>query len=439
MVYRYLSELKPHPKNEYYFDNTTDGSFEILKDSLRKAEDKKVDNEILITKDNVIICGHQRVRAAKELGWEKINCKVEKDLTDEEVEIKLITDNLTQRGAKGLNELKLGRCLNKLCEFYGLEKGNNQHTTDERIGNYFRSTIGEFSTRRELVEAFGLIERTANNYQSLAKNSGEELEEAVLSGKIKPTNAISISRLPKEQQKEVVAFVEENGKVSGAKIEEKIKTLKEESQSDEKIKGAIESKQFKDTIKQNEEEIQSKEQNEDIVTFDDIEMYFKYGNGSDYEKEKLKMLKEYISDPVGSIDCLDDNRINYMLTDYVTKIKNNILKLSDVEKLKENIKRYINKIKSSLDDFENILEGVNFLESTINQILDYVDEETVTGCDDEGFLYNVAGKKIGQISNYKRNGLIYDYIKEDENDEDVFYAYDKNGKKLGDIVWFLNK
>ncbi len=431
MIYKNINELIPHPKNEYYFDDSDDGSFEILVESLSKSEEKKANNDVLITEDNVIICGHQRVRAAKRLGWKKINCKVVKGLTDEEIEIKLIMDNLSQRGAKGLNELKLGRCIDKLCEYFGFERGNNQHNSAERIGNNFRSSLGKFTTKKELLNSFKLGERTANNYQSLAKNSVEELESAVLSGKINATNATKISRLPEEQQKEVVEAINALDKTTGKKIDEVIESIKNKRLLVEPLKVVVKQAE--------EEKIQDEKQNEDTVIVDDIKSYFKYGDGSDYEKEKVEMLEEYISNPRNSLYFLEMFDFDYIcgqLKKYADKFQSGTLPLSEVQQFRDDIEGYVDDMRWNLNDFENILEGVMTLEEIVERIIDYADDDVVTGCDDDGFLYNEAGKKIGQISNYKNNKLIYDYVKEDADDEGVFYAYDKNDEKIGNVIWF---
>ena len=48
---------------------------------------------IVIDKDYVIVCGHTRVKAATELGMEKVPCVVADDLTDEQIREFRIVDN----------------------------------------------------------------------------------------------------------------------------------------------------------------------------------------------------------------------------------------------------------------------------------------------------------------------------------------------------------
>ena len=36
MIFRKLEELKPHPQNDYYFDDTEEAAFKLLKDHTGK-------------------------------------------------------------------------------------------------------------------------------------------------------------------------------------------------------------------------------------------------------------------------------------------------------------------------------------------------------------------------------------------------------------------
>ena len=50
---------------------------------------------IVIDKDNVIIAGHTRLKAAQELGIEKVPCIVADDLTEEQIKAFRLADNKT--------------------------------------------------------------------------------------------------------------------------------------------------------------------------------------------------------------------------------------------------------------------------------------------------------------------------------------------------------
>ena len=48
---------------------------------------------IIIDSDNVIVCGHTRVKAAKELNMEKVPCIIADDLTQEQIKAFRLADN----------------------------------------------------------------------------------------------------------------------------------------------------------------------------------------------------------------------------------------------------------------------------------------------------------------------------------------------------------
>ena len=60
-----VSKLKPFPKNDYFFDDLTGPQWEEFKKSIKSSG---VIEPVIVTTDLVIISGHQRVRACKELG-----------------------------------------------------------------------------------------------------------------------------------------------------------------------------------------------------------------------------------------------------------------------------------------------------------------------------------------------------------------------------------
>ena len=275
MIFRKLEELKPHPQNDYYFDDTEEAAFKLLKDDIESYG--KIRNPILISTNNIIISGHQRYRAYQELGKEQIQCmELDKRLTDEDLEYILIMENLTARNSsKSSNKLKLGRCINKICEYCNLSNGNNQYT-GKRVGNNFLpKEIKSFKSKQEIADAFELTTRTLNDYQSLARNGIEELETIVENGKINDTSAIKISRLPKEKQEEVVEEISSMNKATVKDVADIINSINNK------------------TTKMGVEEVTTPKTQYDpnSVTFEDLESYNRHGNGDKSTIEALKELK----------------------------------------------------------------------------------------------------------------------------------------------------
>ena len=90
-----IEELIPHPRNSEFFD---DMSGDKWKEFLESIKTSGVIEPIVITQDKVIVSGHQRVRACKELGIAEVFAEV-KVYDDEDAILKdLLETNIRQRG-----------------------------------------------------------------------------------------------------------------------------------------------------------------------------------------------------------------------------------------------------------------------------------------------------------------------------------------------------
>ena len=227
MIYKKISELVPHPKNEYYFDDITNEKWYDLLESIRlngiytpvviaSPIEKNSDNKM------IIVSGHQRVRACKELGIEKIQCVIENFKSEDAMLLALIETNLFQRGSGNTNPIKLGRCLNELDRIYGVKRGNNQHRNPNNL-----DSMVERKSKKEIAGRLGLSQETLTNYQKLT-TLDEELQQMVLDGGISVTNAVKVAKkIPKEKQKDIVEHIRKYGKISSKETDELIKRLKE--------------------------------------------------------------------------------------------------------------------------------------------------------------------------------------------------------------------
>ena len=50
---------------------------------------------VIIDKNNVLVCGHTRVKAAKKLGFDEVPCIIADDLNDDQIKAFRIADNKT--------------------------------------------------------------------------------------------------------------------------------------------------------------------------------------------------------------------------------------------------------------------------------------------------------------------------------------------------------
>lgn len=81
-----LEELKPYENNP----RNNDEAVEPVASSIKEFGFKV---PIVIDKDNVIIAGHTRYKAAKKLGLEKVPCIIADDLTEEQIRAFRLADN----------------------------------------------------------------------------------------------------------------------------------------------------------------------------------------------------------------------------------------------------------------------------------------------------------------------------------------------------------
>lgn len=86
IIYKNINELVPYENNP----RINDDAVEYVANSIKEFGFKV---PIVIDKNNVIIAGHTRIKASKELGIEEIPCIIADDLTEEQVKAFRLADN----------------------------------------------------------------------------------------------------------------------------------------------------------------------------------------------------------------------------------------------------------------------------------------------------------------------------------------------------------
>lgn len=89
ILYIKLSDIKPYDKNPRKIDKAVDYVANSIKEFGFKVP-------IVIDKNNVIVAGHVRYRAAKKLKLDEVPAIVADDLTEEQVDAFRLIDNKTQ-------------------------------------------------------------------------------------------------------------------------------------------------------------------------------------------------------------------------------------------------------------------------------------------------------------------------------------------------------
>lgn len=223
-----IDELKPHPRNNEFFDDMTGEKWSEFLESIRTSG---VIEPIVVTTDMVIVSGHQRVRACKELGIPEIMCEI-KTYKDEDSIIKdLLETNIRQRGDIGGSAKKVGRRIKELERLYGVRDGSSNEKGNNRIGEPNNSV--DNVTQSDLAAKLGMSVDTLQNYKMLA-DMIPELEELMDTEIVSKSTALSmIKNLSEEEQESLIESLDTTKKITKREAEkyiEEIRRLKEDPQ-----------------------------------------------------------------------------------------------------------------------------------------------------------------------------------------------------------------
>lgn len=206
-------DLKDHPKNSYFFDDIEGTRWEEF---LASVQRNGIINPIVITSDNVIISGHQRVRACKALGINEIKAFVMDWKNEDDILLALIESNIRQRGVVNSPSIKLGRMLKELERIYGLDK-NSGVGRPKNVDN-----VDIKKTPSQLREDIG-ISKDTDCYSKALADLPDEYEELISTGVISVSTAARlIAKLDPDQQIELFNTLDSTKRYTQKQIQEAI-------------------------------------------------------------------------------------------------------------------------------------------------------------------------------------------------------------------------
>lgn len=209
--------LKEHPQNSFFFDDISGDAWDAFLDSVRTSG---IIEPIVVTQDNIIVSGHQRVRACKELGINDVKYVVNTYASEDQITKDLIETNLRQRGIGNPNPVKLGRCIKELERIYGIRQGRRTDIV-KKVDN-----VNIPTTETEFAEKLGMSRQTLQNYKKLAELI-PEVEDFLVTGMITPTTALAIShQLCVDDQKVLMSKLDEETKYTQSEVQKQIDAMK---------------------------------------------------------------------------------------------------------------------------------------------------------------------------------------------------------------------
>lgn len=217
-----VSELKPHPRNNEFFDDIGGEKWIEFLESIKTSG---VIEPIVITPGYVIVSGHQRVRACKELGIDTVLCEMHGYKNEDEIIKDLLETNIRQRGNVGGSAKKVGLRIKELERLYGIKHGNNQHDNN-RIPNYSESSKS-LKTQEDLAKEMGISVDTLKNYKQLTEMI-PELEDLVDTGIVTKTTALAMMKnLSEKEQEELISSMDTTKRITQSQVKKYIDEIKE--------------------------------------------------------------------------------------------------------------------------------------------------------------------------------------------------------------------
>lgn len=204
-----VQDLKPHPMNEYFFDDMTGQKYEEFRESIRTSG---VIEPLIVTQDMIIVSGHQRRRGCIDEGIDTVMCDVryyaDKDGRSKEDWIlkDLIETNVRQRGEIGGSELKAIHRVDELRRIYGIQEGAGRPKIRDNVPN------------NEPVDVIKVAKAAGIDYESYKKLKAlgdliPDWQQLLESGNVSTSVAARIiAKLPADKQAELLESLPEEAK-----------------------------------------------------------------------------------------------------------------------------------------------------------------------------------------------------------------------------------
>lgn len=308
LIEKKVADLKPHPMNEYLFDDIEGEKWEEF---LTSVQQEGILHPLMITEDGTIISGHQRWRACLALNIPTVRCYVYQpkgDCPEDDILLALMESNLRQRGFINSPSVKLGRIMKEYERIFGADK---------------RSSGGKLSagavSRKDIQQHLGIDKKVANCSKAVA-DMPEQVQQMVDDGVISARTAYAeLTKLTPEQQVELVMQLDSMRQYTQEEIRKQAKALTEkhlpQAQKVEELQARLAEYQNGDgelELRQKIQDLQTKERN----TYEALQEAKRQLKKAEADHEKRMDAMEKLLDEQGGdsaeIARLTEERDQYM-------------------------------------------------------------------------------------------------------------------------------
>lgn len=356
-----INVLKPHPKNNEFFDDLNGEEFERLKNSIR---DEKIYTDILVSPDMTIISGHQRVRAAKELGMTLVPIKIDDDLQDENSKLRaLISNNFGRRK----NDPAKDR---KALETYVSLRGYKQGEIGRNHFQKCQNGTSEKFTLDEIAKELNISKRNLQRALRIERNLTDSMKELLDTGEITKTFASdTIASLSEEEQEELISKLDVTKKYTQKQIEKYIEEINNKSKMSDDAKKISTLKIEKEKLEKENKVLES--QNELLESQKKVsdELAAQYKLQSDEYMEVKKKLTHMGLEPDGDYNT-------FQATVQITELNNDLSDLLQNRLAPLKYQSYMFAVKSNELLKKNFLNTLSMLNDWYLTMLSYIREES---------------------------------------------------------------
>lgn len=211
--------LKVHPRNTEFFDDISGREYEEFKHSI---QEEGIISEIIVAPDMTIISGHQRYKAAKELGINMVPVRIREDLIDEDKKLKvLLAANFGRNKNNEKKQRKIAVEYVKLCGYKNGEIGKN-HLQDSQ------NEKAEKMTLDDIAKQLGVSRASLTRSLSIERNLTPSMKELLDTGVISKTLAADmVSSLTEKEQEELVSNLDATKKYTQKQVKQYIDKIKQ--------------------------------------------------------------------------------------------------------------------------------------------------------------------------------------------------------------------
>lgn len=335
-----VDSLSPHPRNNDFFDDITGGKWDEFLESVKASG---IIEPLVITQNKVVVSGHQRLRACKELGIKNVYCIVRSYKSEDEILRDLIETNIQQRGTISSSKKKQALIIQTLERIYGIRNTAGRPKDDENVKKLSENHVNltRFSdkeltnpppprTKAQLAEALGLsLEQYATAKAVLPLIP--DLQDMIDEGNLPATLARHLlARLSEQEQLELVKSLDTTKRYTAAMVQRKVTELQSADAGMEKKIEALERErdQYRTNIGLLEEKLRSLEAQDDKA-------------GNEELKEKLKSAQ-------ADLIQQRESATQYLEQLKAAKTAAEQMKQAALDKQKEEYEKIISKLQASV-------------------------------------------------------------------------------------------